>query len=149
MAVNFVIRVWTCASNQLMSASPTFTPNSVAIWPSTDGTTIVCTGITLGVPSNKWYPGAFDTLLQKFPRWKASMYWVFPKSVPPWLKSIPVLKIGDARVFAVTVCPFESTCDGLKVLVVVPVLYCNAIGIKNTGTVVETPVVGAVPTMLY
>ena len=38
---------------------------------------------------------------------------------------------------------------GLNVVVVPPLLYCNAIGIMNTGTVVDVPVEGAVPTMLY
>jgi hypothetical protein len=38
---------------------------------------------------------------------------------------------------------------GEKVVVVVPLLYCNATGIMNEGTVVDVPVEGVVPTMLY
>jgi hypothetical protein len=58
-------------------------------------------------------------------------------------------KIGDATVFDTAVCPFLSLASGLNVTVVAPFLNCKAIGIMKTGTVVDLPVVGAVPTMLY
>src|ERR1700678_1777581 len=136
-------------SNQSMSANPTFTPNSFAMLPSAAGTTIVCTGATLGVPNSTWYPGAADTSVQKLPRWKASSYCVVPRSVPSGVTQSIFWKMGDPVVLLTAVRPFESLVSGLKVVVVVPLLYDNAIGIMNTGTVVDLPVVGAVPTIVY
>jgi hypothetical protein len=59
------------------------------------------------------------------------------------------LKIGDAAVLCTEVRPFFNLVSGVKVVVVVPLLYDKATGMMNTGTVVEVPVEGAVPTMLY
>src|SRR5579859_888726 len=130
-----------------MSAVPTLMPNSVAIFPSAAGTVRDSIGRTFGVPSSKWYPGAPETVPQKFPRWKASMYCVTPRSVPPEVKSI-VLKIGDTSVFCATVRPLDNLVAGLNTVVPVDVTYDSLTGIRNTGIVVDEPVEGSVPTML-
>jgi hypothetical protein len=69
--------------------------------------------------------------------------------VPPEVKGIP-LKSGDASVFAVTVSPFESSCAGSKVdLTPLRPVITILTGMTSAATVVEVPVEGALPTMLY
>ena len=70
---------------------------------------------------------------------------------PPELKGMAE-KSGDCTVFVVTDFPFESTWAGSKVVVVAPgplPVMTILMGIILTWTVVEEPVEGAVPTMLY
>jgi hypothetical protein len=47
------------------------------------------------------------------------------------------------------VCPFDSLVCGLKTVVPLDVTYDNLTGMMKTGIVVDAPVVGEVPTMLY
>jgi len=76
------------------------------------------------------------------------MYWVVPISTPPDLKS-RFLKTGDAIVFANAVCPLDILLRGLKVVVFPFFVNFSTTGMMNVGIVVDEPVEGAVPTMLY
>jgi hypothetical protein len=62
---------------------------------------------------------------------------------------MPVLNSGDAVTFCTTVCPLVSLCCGENVMLPVLVVKTSLIGIRNTGIVVEVPVAGAVPTIVY
>src|SRR5579862_5227624 len=147
--LRFLMNVWSWASNELMFISPTLPdPKGLLItWPCDRETVIVCSAAMVGVPSNTWYPVFVLTPDQKFPRWNASSYWVLPRSVPPWLKSMPALNSGEASVFCVTVLPFDTVCEfGSKVMFPFLLPYTILIGTTTTGIVVEVFVVfGLVP----
>src|ERR1700722_13746779 len=133
-----------------MSARPTVTPNSLPTVKLLSVQLMVCSGLTTAF-IRTWYLVFFFTFFpHHVPRWNASMYWVLPRSMLPFLKSTPDWNSGDATVFAVTVLPFETLCLlGSKVMFPWFLSKTNLTGIIQTVVVVVTLVLeGSVPTMV-